>query len=67
MYFDSLHALLVMSGHGIYVWTAYLVSTLVITAVVLAPLYRRKRVLMQLAAELKRAQGAPHKSAVVER
>jgi len=59
MYFDSLHALLTMDGHGAYVWSAYLVSITVIAATLLVPRYRRKRLLRQLAAELKRAQAAP--------
>jgi heme exporter protein D len=59
MYFDSLHALLAMDGHGVYVWTAYGVTGLVIAAGLLAPLRRRKRFLLQLAAELKRAKVAP--------
>jgi heme exporter protein D len=54
MYFDNLHAVLAMGGHGIYVWTAYLVSTSVIVLLLLAPLRRRKRTLAQLAGELKR-------------
>jgi len=57
MYFDSLHALLTMDGHGAYVWTAYGVTILVIVAALCAPLRRRRRFLLQLGAELKRAQG----------
>ena len=67
MYFDSLHALLTMDGHGVYVWTAYLVTVAVIATVLLAPVRRRKRFLLQLAAELKRAQGMPGVSARGER
>jgi heme exporter protein D len=59
MYFDSLHAALTMDGHGVYVWTAYGVTTMVIAAVLFFPLRRRRRLLRQLATELKRAQGAP--------
>ena len=59
MYFVSVHALLTMDGHGVYVWTAYLVTIAVIVATLLAPRYRRKRLLRQLAAELKRAKAAP--------
>jgi heme exporter protein D len=59
MYFDSLHAMLTMDGHGGYVWSAYLVSIAVIAAILLVPRYRRKRLLQQLAAELRRAKAAP--------
>ena len=58
MYFDSVHALLTMDGHGVYVWSAYLVTIAVIAATLLAPRYRRKRLLQQLTAELKRTKGA---------
>jgi heme exporter protein D len=66
MYFDSLHALLTMEGHGVYVWTAYLLTIVVIAAAMLSPLRRRKRFLLQLAAELERAQRAPDVSARTE-
>ncbi|MEZ5573351.1 MAG: heme exporter protein CcmD [Halioglobus sp.] len=56
MYFDSLHAVLTMEGHGAYVWTAYLVSVTVIVLVLIAPLRRRRRTLAQLAGELRRNQ-----------
>jgi len=67
MYFDSLQALLSMEGHGVYVWMAYLVTTVVIAAVLLAPMRRRQRFLRQLAGEFKRAQGVPVNSAQEER
>lgn len=56
MYFDSLQALLVMDGHGAYVWTAYAVSIAVIAVALLVPMRRRKTFLLQLSAERKRAQ-----------
>jgi|AntAceMinimDraft_17_1070374.scaffolds.fasta_scaffold83874_1 heme exporter protein D len=59
MYFDSLYALLTMDGHGFYVWTAYLVTLIVVAMTLISPLRRRKRFLQHLAAELKRNQVAP--------
>ena len=59
MYFDSLQAALTMDGHGVYVWTAYVVTVLMIGFVLIAPVLRRRRFLRQLAAQLKRAQGKP--------
>jgi heme exporter protein D len=59
MYFDSLHALLTMDGHGVYVWSAYLVTIAVIAVTLLAPRFRHKRLLQQLPGELKRARSAP--------
>jgi heme exporter protein D len=63
MYFDSLHALLTMDGHGAYVWTAYGVTVAVIAATLFAPLRRRRQFLLQLRGELKRTRGAPGGSA----
>ncbi|MDE0952833.1 MAG: heme exporter protein CcmD [Halioglobus sp.] len=58
MYFDSLHALLTMDGHGVYVWVVYLVALAIIALLVVAPVRRRKQVLQQLVAELNRVQPA---------
>jgi len=57
MYFDNLQALMLMDGHGFYVWTAYLVTCLVIVAMLAVPARRRRRLLLQLAGEQKRARG----------
>jgi heme exporter protein D len=57
MYFDSLQALLVMDGHGAYVWVAYAVTLLVIVAVLVVPVRRRKHFLAQLGAEYRRGHG----------
>ena len=56
MYFENFHALLVMDGHGVYVWAAYLVTFLVIVAALAVPVRQRRRLLLQLGAELKRAR-----------
>jgi heme exporter protein D len=59
MYFDNLHALLTMEGHGFYVWSAYLVTIIVIAIALITPVRRRKRFLQHLAVELKRSEAAP--------
>ena len=59
MYFDSLHSVVVMEGHGVYVWAAYAVTVLVVVATLAIPVRRQKRLLGQLAAEDRRARGAP--------
>jgi heme exporter protein D len=46
MYFDSLTALWLMEGHGLYVWSAYGICLLVMAALVILPL-RRQRQLMR--------------------
>ena len=56
MYFQSFDALLHMDGHGVFVWSAYLITTAVIAAILVAPGRRRRRFLRQLAGEVKRQQ-----------
>ena len=60
MYFDDFSAALQMSGHGGFVWTAYLVTTLVVLLLLTAPRRRQRRFLRQLAGELKRTHGGPN-------
>ncbi|RLA49058.1 MAG: heme exporter protein CcmD [Gammaproteobacteria bacterium] len=60
MYFDSFDALLTMGGHGGFVWSAYLITILVMAAILIAPGRRRKKFLRQLAGELKRSRGDPN-------
>ena len=59
MYFDSFAAVLAMDGHGAFVWSAYLISLLVVAAMILLPLRRQRTILRQLGAELRRRQGTP--------
>lgn len=59
LYFRSVDALLDMEGHGAFVWSAYLITTLVVLAMLLLPLRRKRRFLRQLAGELKRREGSP--------
>ena len=57
MYFQSLQAMLHMDGHGVFVWTAYLIGALVVLSMLLVPWRRQRRFLRQLSGELKRQQG----------
>ena len=43
-----------MGGYGVYVWSAYFVFFAVLLADAFAPLWRRRRILRELAARLKR-------------
>ena len=54
MYFQSLDAIVHMDGHGAFVWSAYLISTVVILFILVSPGRRRRRFLKQLAGEAKR-------------
>ena len=60
MYFDSLEAVLTMDGHGAFVWTAYLITVVVIAAILIAPVRRQKKFLRQLSGELKRSRSGPN-------
>ncbi len=54
MYFESLSAALHMDGHGVFVWSAYLATTLVVAAVLVVPKRREKLFFRQLQGVLKR-------------
>lgn len=43
MYFDSLHDVLHMNGHGAFVWSAYAIVLGVLIALVYVPLSRSRR------------------------
>ena len=58
MYFDSIDALLYMDGHGGFVWGAYGITLLVLLLLVIAPMRRQRRLLTELAGELRRDRGA---------
>ena len=63
MYFDSFTALLNMDGHGGFVWSAYLITMLVVAVILIAPGRRQKKFLQQLSGELKRANAASVRAA----
>lgn len=43
MHFDNVGELVAMAGHGPYVWSAYLVTLLVMAWLVVSPLRRKRR------------------------
>ena len=55
-YFDSWHALLTMDGHGPYVWAAYGLTLLVMGAMVIAPLRRKRRFMQEQQGRLRREE-----------
>jgi heme exporter protein D len=59
MYFDTLDALIHMDGHGVYVWSAYLITSVVVGFLLLAPRRRQQRFMRRLAGEIRRQQGGP--------
>jgi len=55
MYFDGLQAAIGMDGHGVYVWTAYGITALVLAQVLIWPRRNRRRLLRELRAEQRRS------------
>ena len=43
MYFDSLQQLVFMDGHGIYVWSAFIISLTVMVGLVVKPQCQKKQ------------------------
>jgi heme exporter protein D len=58
MYFESLAAALEMDGHGGFVWSAYLITLVVVVYIVYAPRRREQRFLRQLNGQIRRNSGA---------
>ncbi len=60
MNFDSFNDFLMMGGHGLYVWLSYGVGLLVLMIAAISPVIERKRVIKQVAQQIKRQVSAPH-------
>ncbi|MEH6593620.1 MAG: heme exporter protein CcmD [Halioglobus sp.] len=56
MYFDSIAGALTMDGHGAFVWSAYLITTVAIALILFLPRRRERQFLKQLAGDLRRQQ-----------
>ncbi len=52
--FDSLQDFLQMSGHGPYVWSAYVISIAVMLWLVISPLRRRRQLLADVLRQQRR-------------
>jgi len=48
MYFDSINELIAMAGHGVYVWSAYLISVLAIAVLLVAPIMQHRSALKRV-------------------
>ena len=55
MYFDSVSSLIAMDGHGAFVWSAYGITAVVLVALLVAPMRRRRRLMAELKGEARRA------------
>lgn len=58
MYFESLAAALAMDGHGVFVWSAYLITLLVVVVMLYAPRHREKQFLRRLEGQFRRDRNA---------
>jgi len=56
VYFESLSAALHMDGHGVYVWSAYVITLMVLAVVLIRPIRREKAFIQQLRGALRRQQ-----------
>ena len=54
MYFASFQDLLAMDGHGIYVWSAVILSLLVLVWLIVVPLLSRRALLKDIARDVLR-------------
>ena len=71
MYFDSLQQLIWMNGHGIYVWSSFAISAVIMIGLVVKPLRQKQAAMRNIelqiklqaskqAAKQKEAADAPH-------
>ena len=54
MYFASFQDFLTMDGHGIYVWSAVIISLVVLGWLVVAPILSRRALLKEIARDILR-------------
>ncbi|WIO73339.1 heme exporter protein CcmD [Porticoccaceae bacterium LTM1] len=58
--FDSFSAFLNMGGHGPYVWSAVVISLLLMVFLVVAPLRRKRALLQQIDRQVRREEAVMH-------
>lgn len=56
MYFESFDALLTMSGHGPYVWSAYGITAMTLVALVVIPLQQKRQRIRELRGYFRRSE-----------
>ena len=54
MYFDSLSDFINMGGHGLYVWSCYAITLLLMAASIVLPWFNLKRIRKQLSRQFAR-------------
>ena len=58
MYFETFESLIQMGGHGLYVWTCYLIALLIVGYNLLSPLLARKRAIDAIRRRIRREERA---------
>lgn len=56
MYFDSFSEFLAMGGHGLYVWIAYGLTAVIFIYNLIAPVFKRKRLIVEQSRQLRREE-----------
>ena len=54
MYFASFQDLLTMDGHGVYVWSAVIISLVILAWLIVAPMLSRRALLKEVARDILR-------------
>jgi heme exporter protein D len=53
MYFDSLQQLIWMNGHGIYVWSSFAISAVIMIGLIVKPLRQKQAVMRNIELQIK--------------
>mgnify|MGYP006100772835 CR=1 FL=1 len=56
MYFENFTELIAMEGHGTYVWTVYILATLVCAALIVGLRLKKRRLVNDLDSQLRREE-----------
>ncbi len=59
MYFDSLSSLFSMGGHGLFVWSAVLITVLFMSLLLIMPLWATRQFFIRHEKRLRKKNGVP--------
>lgn len=68
MYFDSLQQLMSMNGHGVFVWSSFAISAVVMIGLIVIPLKQKQAAMrnIELQIKLQASQQAAKQQEVVD-
>lgn len=58
MYFESFRELMLMDGHGAYVWSVYVFAVLICLTLIVSPLLKKRSITQALRGQIRREKGA---------